>query len=349
MASLPKDLNINSTLGAVLIGFAVACCVYGILVTQIFSYFLRYPFDRPVYKGLVLLILLLETVDQIFIGHIVYHYAISNFANVLALVQGSVTWSFILQQTVGAVVGCIVKTSFALRVWRFSERNMFITGIILLLTYGQLGLAITFTLKAFELSGVFQVVNLRVLGSTSLGVGVLTDMVTAISLCYFLNKLRTGYHKSDTLVNSLVLYAINTGALTSAVSLSTLILYNIMPTNLVFVACFFILSKRECLRHILYGNVSIEFIVFLRCDLPAIARRLNTRRIVRGKGTDKQGTTSNNTNMFHLGTRMPSMAPIDVDQWDNSPVSPSSKDPDNELPFSSYHYPPKATFSGVAV
>ncbi|KAK0487851.1 hypothetical protein IW261DRAFT_1558893 [Armillaria novae-zelandiae] len=328
MASLPKDLNINNTLGAVLIGFAIACCVYGILVTQIFSYFSRYPFDRPVYKGLVLLILLLETVDQIFIGHVVYHYAISNFANVLALVQGSVTWSFILQQTVGAVVGCIVKTSFALRVWRFSERNKFITGIILLLTYGQLGLAITFTLKAFELTGVFEVVNLRVLGSTSLGVGVLTDMVTAISLCYFLNKLRTGYHKSDSLVNSLVLYAINTGALTSAVSLSTLILYNIMPTNLVFIACFFILSK-------LYA---ISFMA-----------TLNTRRIVRGKGTDKQGTTSNNTNMFHLGTRMPSMAPIDVDQWDNSPVSPSSKDPENEFPFSSHHYPPKAIHNGVAV
>ncbi|PBK59756.1 hypothetical protein ARMSODRAFT_966707 [Armillaria solidipes] len=328
MASLPRDLNINNTLGAVLIGFAVACCVYGILVTQIFRYFSRYPFDRPVYKGLVLLILLLETVDQIFIGHVVYHYTISNFANVSALILGTVTWSFILQQTVGAVVGCIVKTSFALRVWRFSERNMFITGIILLLTYGQLGLAITFTLKAFELSGVFEVVNLRALGSTSLGVGVLTDLVTAISLCYFLNKLRTGYHKSDSLVNSLVLYAINTGALTSAVSLSTLILYNIMPTNLVFVACFFILSK-------LYA---ISFMA-----------TLNTRRIVRGKGTDKQGTTSNNTNMFHLGTRMPSMAPIDVDQWDNSPVSASSKDPDNEFPFSSHHYPPKAIYGGVAV
>jgi hypothetical protein len=258
----------------------------------------------------------------------VYHYTISNFANVSALIRGTVTWSFILQQTVGAVVGCIVKTSFALRVWRFSERNIFITGIILLLTYGQLGLAITFTLKAFELTGVFEVVNLRVLGSTSLGVGVLTDLVTAISLCYFLNKLRTGYHKSDSLVNSLVLYAINTGALTSAVSLSTLILYNIRPTNLVFVACFFILSK-------LYA---ISFMA-----------TLNTRRIVRGKGTDKQGTTSNNTNMFHLGTRMPSMAPIDVDQWDNSPVSPSSKDPDNEFPFSSHRYPPKAIYSGVAV
>ncbi|KAK0445769.1 hypothetical protein EV421DRAFT_1902135 [Armillaria borealis] len=344
MASLPRDLNINNTLGAVLIGFAVACCVYGILVTQIFRYFSRYPFDRPVYKGLVLLILLLETVDQIFIGHVVYHYTISNFANVSALILGTVTWSFIVSVRswnptfspfilLEAAANCWSRRGmYSKNILRVAsveiERNMFITGIILLLTYGQLGLAITFTLKAFELSGVFEVVNLRVLGSTSLGVGVLTDLVTAISLCYFLNKLRTGYHKSDSLVNSLVLYAINTGALTSAVSLSTLILYNIMPTNLVFVACFFILSK-------LYA---ISFMA-----------TLNTRRIVRGKGTDKQGTTSNNTNMFHLGTRMPSMAPIDVDQWDNSPVSASSKDPDNEFPFSSHHYPPKAIYGGVAV
>ncbi len=132
MASLPKGLNINNTLGAVLIGFAVACCVYGILVTQVFRYFSRYPFDRPVYKGLVRVsgVLpcfpsaeiksyrfcsfctrrsfrhfnppltyaylcprrLLETVDQIFIGHVVYHYTISNFANVSALIRGTVTW-----------------------------------------------------------------------------------------------------------------------------------------------------------------------------------------------------------------------------------------------------------------
>lgn len=46
-------LSIDGTLGAVFIGFAVACFIYGILVTQIFSYFWRYPLDRPVYKVLV--------------------------------------------------------------------------------------------------------------------------------------------------------------------------------------------------------------------------------------------------------------------------------------------------------
>ncbi len=53
LPALPPDLTIDNTLGAVLVGFAVACCVYGILITQVFSYFSRYPLDRLVYKFLV--------------------------------------------------------------------------------------------------------------------------------------------------------------------------------------------------------------------------------------------------------------------------------------------------------
>lgn len=49
----PASTTIDNTLGAVLVGFACACCVYGILVTQVFTYFSRYPGDRPVYKFLV--------------------------------------------------------------------------------------------------------------------------------------------------------------------------------------------------------------------------------------------------------------------------------------------------------
>ncbi|KAF5364577.1 hypothetical protein D9758_005642 [Tetrapyrgos nigripes] len=315
--------TLDNTLGAVIVGFAAACCVYGILITQVFTYFSNYPEDRLVYKILVIVILLLETADQAMIGHICYFYAVTNFASILALTQARVTWSFILQQTVGAVVGAIVKFMFGLRVWRFSNHNFLITGFILFLTLGGLGTALAFTFKAFQLPGVFAVIQLQVisfaflgsdmklinccasflhnnktLGTTSLGIGVLTDIVTAASLCYFLNRLRTGHRNSDTLVNSLVRYAINTGVLTSTVSLTTLILYNVMPTNMVFIATYFVLSK-------LYA---ISFMA-----------TLNTRRVVRGKGTDRQGdtTASNvNTNMFHLGTRVPSLGPNNLDGWE---------------------------------
>jgi len=287
----------DNTLGAVLVGFAVACVVYGVLLTQAFSYFSRYPSDRPVYKFLVVLILLLETADQAFIGHAVYYYNVTCFADPLALLRGSVTWSFILQETVGAIVGWIVKTSFAMRVYRFSGQNVFITGFILMLTFGQLGVAMAFTVKAFTLPDLFAVSHITMLGTISLSIGVLTDIVVAVSLCYFLNRLRTGYKQSDSLVYSLVRYAINTGVLTSAVSISTLVLFNILQgRNFIYVATYFILSK-------LYA---ISFLA-----------TLNTRRVVRGRGTDQQtGNTAGSsrhiprdrdTNLFHLGTRVPSL------------------------------------------
>ncbi|KAF9046171.1 hypothetical protein BJ165DRAFT_1602461 [Panaeolus papilionaceus] len=318
---ISRGLDIHTSLGAVFIGFAIACGVFGILLSQMFNYFRNYPGDRTLFKCLVALILILETADQFFIGHLMYYYSIVNYANPRVLIEAKTTWSFILQLTFGSIVGTIVKIYLAFRVWRFSERNWFITGLILLLSFGQLGksfialdrdlvtllfswqnfsftsgLALVFAAKAFALPSVFAVHQLQTLGTISLATGVATDFVTAVALCYFLNRLRTGLKTSDNLVNSLCRYAINTGVLTSGVSLTVLILYNVMPTsNLYFIATYFTLSK-------LYA---ISFMA-----------TLNTRRSIRGRGTDEQGEVSNNTNMFHLGTRMPSMGPNDLNGWD---------------------------------
>lgn len=49
VAGLERPL-INHTLGAVFIGFAFACVLYGILITQVFHYFRRYPMDKLVFK-----------------------------------------------------------------------------------------------------------------------------------------------------------------------------------------------------------------------------------------------------------------------------------------------------------
>ncbi|PPQ85170.1 hypothetical protein CVT25_004177 [Psilocybe cyanescens] len=270
-------LTIHSTLGAVLVGFALACGVYGILAAQVFSYFRSYPGDKTIFKCLV------ST------GRLLPSESCSDRPSTSGCINS-------LQLTVGAVVGTIVKAYFGVRVWRFSDRTIWITGLIMLLTFGQLGLALAFSAEAFKLPSVFAVHDLQTLGTVSLGVGVVTDIITAGALCLYLNRLRTGLKSSDSLVNNLCSYAINTGVLTSTVSVATLILYNAMATgNLYFVATYFILSK-------LYA---ISFMA-----------TLNTRRTVRGRGTDKQGDTSNHTNMFALGTRMPSMGPSDLENWD---------------------------------
>ncbi|KAK7058178.1 hypothetical protein R3P38DRAFT_2681271 [Favolaschia claudopus] len=294
------SFTLDNTLGAIIVGFAMACVVFGILLTQTWSYYTRFNGDAALYKFLVGVILVLETTDQALIGHFVYFYSIASAGNPLALVTGTTTWSLILQQAVGAVVGTIVKLCFASRVYRFSEKNIFITASICLLAVGQLGVALAFTLRAFQLHSIPQVFHLKMLGTISLALGVLTDVVTAGSLCFFLWRMRTGQGSAaNSLINRLVTDAINTGVLTTVVSLSTLLLFDFLSGNLIFAATYFMLSK-------LYA---VSFLA-----------TLNTRRSVRGRGTDQQGTSSRRpttkarteqeeieTNMFHLGTRMPSV------------------------------------------
>ncbi|KAJ7761805.1 hypothetical protein B0H16DRAFT_1530597 [Mycena metata] len=303
--------TLDNTLGAIVVGFAVACVIFGILLTQGWTYFSRYNSDSTLYKLLVVLILLLETTDQSFIGHAVYFYTVTSAGNATAVATGTTTWSIILQQAVGSVVGTIVKCCFATRVYRFSDRNIFITGFIILLSLGQLAVALIFTIQAFQLPSIPAVFRLKTLATISLGLGSFTDVVTAASLSFFLWRMRTN-HKSaaNSLIMRLVMDAVNTGILTTAVSLSTLFLFDFLTGNLIFAATYFMLSK-------LYA---VSFLA-----------TLNARRVVHGRGTDhekddtseRRGTTARSrtreqeeveTNMFHLGTRMPTLHEHDVDE-----------------------------------
>ncbi|KAF7346807.1 hypothetical protein MSAN_01819600 [Mycena sanguinolenta] len=295
--------NVDNTLGAIVVGFAVSCVIYGILLTQAWTYFSRFNSDSAIYKMLVVLILILETADQVFIGHFVYFYTVTSAGQPLALATGTTIWSVIMQQAAGSVVSTIVKCAFATRVYRFSDKNIWITTILILLALGQLGVAVVFTVRAFEIGIISKVFNLKLVATISLALGVLTDVLTASALCFFLWRMRTkGRSAANSLITRLVTDAINTGVLTTVVSLSTLLLFDFMEGNLIFAATYFLLSK-------LYA---ISFLA-----------TLNTRRVIRGRGTDHEGEASSRrpggttgatrsqreveTNIFALGTRMPSM------------------------------------------
>ncbi|EMD40024.1 hypothetical protein CERSUDRAFT_81328 [Gelatoporia subvermispora B] len=273
--------NKDTTFGATFIGFAVSSVCFGVLSTQAYTYIKRYPLDRPFYKALVAALWFLECVDQAFIAHAIYHYVVTNWGNFLVVQQRAV-WTLIMQVTLGAVTGAVVKSCFAMRVWRFSKCNVPVTGLIVILTLAQLGWACVYTVKAFQLPDLAHVDDLKLVGSLSLALGVATDIVTAAALCFFLRGLRTGYSQDDSLVNTLTIYAVNTGILTSAISLCTLILYDIMPDNFIFMAFYFVLSK-------LYA---ISFFA-----------TLNTRKIVRGRGTDGEHATMPTFLMVGKATR----------------------------------------------
>jgi len=269
MASL---FNIDNTIGAAFIGWGVSSLIFGILCIQVYTYYQRYPNDSTAYKLLVAGLWILEAVHQAFVGHCVYFYDVSHYGDVLVFLEKP-AWTLSVQVILGALAGAIVKGCFGLRVWKFSKHNYFITATIMLMALGQLAFAFVFTIKSFHLR-LSQASDLKGIATSSLALGTATDILTAGSLSYFLHKMRTGYAQSDSLINRLILYSVNNGFITSACSITVLILYNLMPNNFIFMGFYFVLSK-------LYANSCLA--------------TLNTRRFVRGKGTDREETNTGPT------------------------------------------------------
>jgi len=104
---------------------------------------------------------------------------------------------------------------------------------------------------------------------------VLSDIMIAGALCYFLHGSRTGFKSTDTIVTTLIVYAINRCLLTSVVAILEVIVFSTMPHSLWFVAIDFVIGK-------LYAN--------------SLLATLNSREALRAANT----TTSNNIRLTDM-------------------------------------------------
>ncbi|KAL4246488.1 hypothetical protein ABKN59_009653 [Abortiporus biennis] len=72
---------------------------------------------------------------------------------------------------------------------------------------------------------------------------VAVDTLIASILCYSLWRMKTGFKKTDSQVETLIRYSVHTGALTSIVAMSTLIVFIALPRSFAYLAIFFTLPK----------------------------------------------------------------------------------------------------------
>jgi len=189
-------------------------------------------------------------------------------------------------------LGAIVKACFAMRVWRFSKHNWFITGSLLLLVAVQLALSVVYMWQGFRLPSFAYMGNLKQIATISLGAGTLTDILTAAALCYYLREIRTGFKETSSIINMLMVYAVNTGLVTSTVSLCTLIIYNTLSHTFIYMGFYFVLSN-------LYAN--------------SLLATLNSRGIRRGRGNERETgstNTGNGSSVYMIGRLQTTPPPV---------------------------------------
>ncbi|TBU25290.1 hypothetical protein BD311DRAFT_507112 [Dichomitus squalens] len=223
---------LDNTYGALLLGTFFGLMLYGLTIQQTYRYFRRYPTDIPILVYLVLVILIIETVHTAMIMAACYWHLVSNYFNPVALLVGH--WSLKLMIPTSGLSILVCQAFYARRVWYVGHRYRYIVWVAGVLMVALLAFTISATLEGFIPTGEFRRVSWMV--SVLFSLAVVIDILLTSSLIFVLVRSRTGFNRTDSTIDVIVVYAINTGLLNSIVGLLGSIFSIILPGNLIWVA-----------------------------------------------------------------------------------------------------------------
>ncbi|KAI0763302.1 hypothetical protein BD413DRAFT_616421 [Trametes elegans] len=236
VATLPQFPALDYTVGAWFIATFIGITLYGITLQQSFRYYRLYPDDDVVLKALVVVILILETFHTILCAHVCYFYTGIRLADPLGLLTTPGPWTL---QTLPLAAGATIFVAhgfFARRIFLFGQKYCVLLLIAIVLIVGELGFSCAASVKAYFLTSLDDFSKAIWLIATATAMTAITDIFLTCVLMASLHKSRTGYKNTDSLINTLILYAIGTGLVTSISILLSFIFSVIFPSKEIYAA-----------------------------------------------------------------------------------------------------------------
>ncbi|KAJ3552896.1 hypothetical protein NM688_g3913 [Phlebia brevispora] len=231
-----------STLGALLAGAFIAVFLSGIVSMQVFLYHRLYPHDRMRIKSTVTVVWLLDFAHMMMICTANWQYLIEHFGN--GSTASQIAWPISVTIALTAVVTFLVQCFFAHRIYTLSKQRWYIAAPIAFFATLRVVSAISCTVQMAR-SGTWAkfAKNSAWLFTTGLSISAVVDVSIAMVLIVYLKKSRTGWSAMDEIIDTIVLYTVENGALTSVFAVLSLICWVTMKSNLIFLALHFAISK----------------------------------------------------------------------------------------------------------
>ncbi|KAI1783612.1 hypothetical protein LXA43DRAFT_1102374 [Ganoderma leucocontextum] len=205
---------LDNTYGAIMLGTFGGLMTYGLTMHQGYRY-MHLPYykqDATYIKAMVALVLLIETVHSVLSMHACYYYFATNYFHPEILFHGS--WSINLLPMSTGVVIAVSQSFFARRLFKINPRYAPIVGFVVLLLLGELAA----TVEAFIQPDLLHYQKFSWMISTALGMVIAADGILTVLLTIVLHRSRTGFKSTDSMINVLIMYTINTGLLTGTIS-----------------------------------------------------------------------------------------------------------------------------------
>ncbi|TBU60877.1 hypothetical protein BD310DRAFT_814675 [Dichomitus squalens] len=223
MASLS---SLDDTLGAVFVGYSVGLARYGSNLQQAYRYFRVHSADSWSLKAMVIVLLVLDTLHMVQVSQIMYHYLISDSSNPSGLFIRNCT---VLIQTPWhhAFPWISVNRGFRPILPLVVSSGFHSSKRLLKMQSARSGLGPVFS-GELHLS-LWQHVNI-----VGLSIGFVTDFFLASTLVWILRCARSDFRSTNSLLDTLIVYTVNTCALTGGLLMLSMIFLIILPETDVF-------------------------------------------------------------------------------------------------------------------
>ncbi|TBU39890.1 hypothetical protein BD309DRAFT_1021813 [Dichomitus squalens] len=270
--SPPSVPSLDSTYGAVLIGTFLGLILYGLTVHQTFTYFRVYTRDSFLLKFMIFCLALLDAGNAIVTMHACYHYLVTNYFNPLAL--SASVWS--VRVLTVLMVSVSLFSRYELTIWlpqtttvviaqSFYSRRVYLLGSgyryaaivavsyvhswnywlwdrfvgIFFRRYGMSDLEVfnaALSVESFQKTRFSDVEDLTWRVCTVFGFATTADTLLTTALIIFLIRCNTSFQRTKSMLSVLIVYTVNTGLLTSALNLITLVTAALHMNNMIYIA-----------------------------------------------------------------------------------------------------------------
>ncbi|KZV78344.1 hypothetical protein EXIGLDRAFT_783965 [Exidia glandulosa HHB12029] len=230
----PPGPPITALFGILEIGMAIGMFLSGIIVLQTWAYVRNYPKD----KSYVIVVLFIDLFHSAVFIQTVYTYTIDFFGDFVA--AGTLIWSM---KMTAMMLGINISVVDSSRVYLIT-RSALLAAVATVLAIARFVIHIRQMVTVFSASSwvIVRTPTFKWEVTSLLVVGASSDVLVAVSICWALLRMRSGFTASDKLVDKLIAFTIGSGLLTSIVAVIEVITY-LAVDGFIFFLFFSLLGK----------------------------------------------------------------------------------------------------------
>ncbi|KAJ7599314.1 hypothetical protein C8J56DRAFT_1093936 [Mycena floridula] len=218
-------INVPLFTGPLVLGYMWGYCLYGMLIVQVYLYTQIFPKDRIGFKILIWSMFILESVFTLFTTIAAWNAYGPGWGDVNTLIIIDWSWS-----ALPALNGLLAAMAQGFYIWRIQKLTksfwipIFISCVMLMQLVMAFYYGIVICIQGYGIDTVF---SLTPEISVWLGGSAACDILITISLVYILSQKKetSRFQQTTGIINKLIRFSIETGAVTSVIALVEAIVF----------------------------------------------------------------------------------------------------------------------------